>query len=131
MPTKAELEAEIVRLREVVERLTTESVDKAPMQFVEGGIEIEHWAVRLLVGSFRRSIGDAENYVEITAFDTDGNKFVATVMRSTGKTPHQLRREAEEKLAAERERCARIAAGWADTKAGKDIAERIRRSDSE
>jgi len=40
----------------------------------------------------------APNYVEMTFSSSDGEDFIVTTRRHTGKTPHQLRQEAEDKL---------------------------------
>ena len=46
-------------------------------------------------------IGDAPNYVEISlsSVDADGEKYTVTVQKSSGKTPHELRQIAEQKVA--------------------------------
>jgi hypothetical protein len=40
----------------------------------------------------------APNYVEMSFSSSDGEDFIVTTRRHTGKTPHQLRQEAEDKL---------------------------------
>lgn len=98
------LAAEVARLSDMIDKGIEESVANAPMRFVEGGIEMEHWAIRHLAASLGKSLGDAVNYVETTVYDGsgDGNWYVVTIGRKNGKTPHQLRKEAE----AERDRLA-------------------------
>lgn len=44
----------------------------------------------------RGLLRDAPNYVEMTLFTTDTKeRFIVTVQRANGKTPHDLRKEAE------------------------------------
>lgn len=87
--------AEVARLSAILRDGIEESVANAPMEFEDGGVSIEHWAVRHLVRSFAASVGDAPNYVETVATTEDGRQFVATVRRREGKTPHQLKKDAE------------------------------------
>lgn len=107
---------EVLRLRKVIADGIDASVANAPCRFVDGGIQMEHWAVRLLVASFAKTVGDAANYVETTATTEDGTEFVATVARKWGKTPHQLRREAEAERDRLRDENARLAALVAELK---------------
>jgi hypothetical protein len=58
-------------------------------------LRVFHWGVRVLAESFKRTLGDATNYVQQTLEDCDGNSYLVTVQRATGKSPHALRREAE------------------------------------
>lgn len=46
-------------------------------------------------------MGDAPNYVEISlsSVDSDGEKYTVTVQKNSGKTPHELRQIAEQKVA--------------------------------
>lgn len=55
--------------------------------------------VRVLYASLVHMLGDATNYVETQVRTADGKRAVVTVVRDTGKTPHALRREAEEEAA--------------------------------
>lgn len=93
---------EVERQTELNTALVDGSIASAPTKFIEGGIEVQHWATRLLAESFRKTLGDAGNYVELTLTDEteDSLGYIVTVRRREGKTPHQLRREAE----AERDR---------------------------
>ena len=52
----------------------------------------------MFLGMFEKH-RDAQNYIELT-FESSSGPVLVTLMRPGGKTPHQLRREAEEKLAA-------------------------------
>lgn len=67
---------------------------------VKIGIESHHPA-QLLAGMFLgifEKHQDAKNYLEVT-FNSPQGPILVTVMRPGGKTPDQLRREAELKLA--------------------------------
>lgn len=99
----AHAQAEIARLNEIVRAGIEESVGKAPCSFVDGGIQVEHWAIRAMVASFARSVGDAVNYIEVTVHDAEGQAFVVNVRKGNGKTDHQCRREAEAEIARLRE----------------------------
>ena len=61
-------------------------------------------------------LGDADNYVEMRVRDPQTLKeYVVTALRGEGKTPHELRREAEARVAAltaERDALAKDAARW-------------------
>ena len=61
-------------------------------------------------------LGDADNYVEMRVRDPQTLKeYVVTALRGEGKTPHELRREAEAcvaALTAERDALAKDAARW-------------------
>lgn len=52
--------------------------------------------VRVLYAGLVKLVGDAPNYVETKVRSQDG-LFVVTARRADGKTPHELRREAEER----------------------------------
>jgi hypothetical protein len=54
---------------------------------------------QLLVEWAEEVLGDAPNYVEISMINSEtSERYIVTVQRANGKTPHELRREAEQKL---------------------------------
>lgn len=57
--------------------------------------------VAILLAQWAKDVvQDAPNYVEIVLVDPDNEeKYLVTVQKLSGKTPHQLRMEAENKLA--------------------------------
>ena len=65
---------------------------------------VAHW-----VGAARGMIGDATNYVEMeVSLAGEAEVYVFRLERKEGKTPHQLRREAEAKLEAAETRVAEL-----------------------
>lgn len=60
----------------------------------EGGMA--HIVGRFLAKQFVKS--GARNYIEMTFTETPGEDFIVTLQRKSGKTPHTLLREAEEKI---------------------------------
>lgn len=91
--------AEVNRLTELLEPKLVEMHIKngsANMQ-IEGGIM--HFFAAHFAEYFRNCEG-AENYIEMQAHSTDPEigPLVLTLQRLYGKTPHQLRMEAEAKL---------------------------------
>lgn len=73
----------------------------------KGGFEVKFKAQELsaiMAYHFGKLIDEtgAENYVEMSFFHTEKGNITVTVQKPRGKTPHQLRKEAEELLAKER-----------------------------
>ena len=69
------------------------------------GITVEHPLFAIISRTLIEVLDgqDAKNYVETTMLDTSGvlpREFIVTVQRKDGQTPHQLRREAEERTAS-------------------------------
>lgn len=58
-----------------------------------------HWAARALTMSFVRTLGSAENYMELSMVDPKAGPISVTVQRIGKKTPGTLVRETETKLA--------------------------------
>lgn len=89
-----------------VARAVQASAGLAELRFIEGGIEVEHWAVRHLAQSFLDTLGTAPNFRELGVgpIETvEGQQVLVTITRRPdGKTPAELLREA----AAERDRLA-------------------------
>lgn len=99
--TKPQLIEEVERLREIIsnpevgiKRLLVEGGK------VEGDFTAPPYAIKLMGEAMLAMLGDAPNYVEakIIAPAFDGQKYVLRVERYFGKTPHELRREAEAEL---------------------------------
>lgn len=51
--------------------------------------------VRVLYAGLAQVLGDAPNYAETKIQTHDGKAFIVTIQRQHGKTPHELRKEAE------------------------------------
>lgn len=115
---------EIERLRDgAVERLMRETLftgmvptDRGVEMGLQGGAA--HLLAESLAESFRE--GKGINYVEIR-FESrqavPGERFLVTVQRTAGKTPHELRVEAEAALAAAQKneaRYLRLRENWID-----------------
>lgn len=115
----AELEAECFRLRGIIKSGIAESVANAPLWMEEDGIRIEHFAVRALAASFRDTLGEAPNCIELTVTPEgdDAGALVVTVQRRSGKTPLELKSEAE---------AARHAAEQNASKKSKALADALR-----
>lgn len=105
-------EAEVSRLSDLLRSSIEESVRKAPMRFVEGGIEIEHWAVGVLARSFGETLGTAPNCIELGVHD-EGREhdYIVTIQRRNGKSSLQLRTEAETRATEAEAEVARLRPG--------------------
>lgn len=68
--------------------------------FFRGIVVLVAW--RLVVWATRRHLvlEVAENYNEHGFQNARGDRFIVTFVKAGGKTPHELRREAEARLAA-------------------------------
>lgn len=109
-------EAEVSRLSDLLHNSIEESVKKAPMRFVEGGVEIEHWAVGVLARSFGETLGTAPNCIELGVHD-EGREhdYIVTIQRRNGKSSLQLRTEAEKRATEAEAEVARLwpgASAW-------------------
>lgn len=104
MPTKAELSAEIDRLRGLLEG----DPKIIGMHFEPGSpfeVKSQHWAVRLLARSFMDSLGDAENFTTLDLHPEGGPKLEVTIRRAwKNKTPAELIRELRTEVAGLEER---------------------------
>lgn len=104
MPTKAELAAEVERLRGLLEG----DPKIVGMHFEPGSpfeIKEKHWAVRLLAASFMDSLGDAENFTTLDLHPEGGPKLEVTIRRAwKTKTPAELIRELRAEVAGLEER---------------------------
>jgi len=96
---------EIRRLREDNARLIKAIADPflTGMEIEGGVLELSMKGIgpKLIAGMFMKMFEDypdARNYIEIT-LDSPQGQILVTVIKPGGKTPDQLRREAEEKLA--------------------------------
>jgi hypothetical protein len=104
-------DAEIARLREEVARLLDPNI--VALNVRDGGLDmaLEGTSCRLFAESFASEFqrGGGVNYLECRFTSQEvmpGEAFVVTVQRVNGKTPHQLRADAESELAALRARIA-------------------------
>lgn len=58
------------------------------------------YLAQMLQGDPARPDGSLANYVEMTLHHPEVGELVLTLQRASGKNPHQMRREAEDRLAA-------------------------------
>ena len=96
----AELEAEIKRLEKIIKEPVLAGMELLKHEFTmtTGGV-----APQILAGMLVDILDqnpDAENYVEVKFWNEKHGNIVVTVFRHRGKTPHELRMEAEAKLNA-------------------------------
>lgn len=94
--TKAELEAENKELRQRIWDFA--NPEKAELvSFTEGIPSFRHPLVPIFFESLAQmlTITGATNYVETEAYSKNEGHMILTVQRWKGKTPHQLRQEAE------------------------------------
>ena len=96
---------EIRRLREDNARLMQAIADPflTGMEIENDTLEFSMKGIgpRLMAGMFMKifeNYPEAKNYIEMN-FDSPNGQILVTVVKPGGKTPDQLRREAEEKLA--------------------------------
>lgn len=137
---KSEADEEIEELREKSAKASSGDLRITDIG-LQGGFHasFEGGAARMLAESFAMQFREsgAVNYIEMTLTAEDGLQLLVTLQKRDGKTPHQLRAEAEAKMidavAAEREACAKTCeevATWAGTtwnKAATDCATWIRK----
>lgn len=92
----AQCRSELATLRAMLTPITRiEATPKHVEITLEMHAEIAHRFGNMMVAILR----DAPNYQEMTmTAENGGEEYVVTVRRSDGKTPHQLREEAERKL---------------------------------
>ena len=95
--------------------LVDTDIDENGMRF-----SVQHWAVRLMAASMRESLSTAPNYVEMELFDDKG-RMVCTIQRREGKTPHQLRQQAENENKELREELARTREQMDSVGVGRDV----------
>lgn len=71
------------------------------VSLIEGQLQIEHWAVRLIVASLADTFlaSGARNYFEMEVTDPDLGPLVVTVQRQQGETPGQLKSKADSEIA--------------------------------
>jgi hypothetical protein len=91
---------ELRRQRDHYKKLVDEGIEESfrniPVEIADGSVKFKHWAARWLVESFRDSLGEAENCVEMVMGCPDGTGFLVTIVRRPeGKTPLELRQEGE------------------------------------
>lgn len=83
------------------------------------GISPPEWYARMMFGAFREILDshDAPNYVEQSLLDADtGETYTVLVGRPGGRTPHQLRADAEERAARAEAALAELAGGCGITR---------------
>lgn len=103
--TNASLESENAALREQLSARVMDETVVTELHLRDGmHLGIEGGACRLLAESFAEQFVEsgALNYLEMTLESRramPGERFVVTMQRCAGKTPHQLRAEAERELA--------------------------------
>ena len=62
----------------------------------EFGVKLPEWFSRVMLAGARAALDEAENYVEMLLVDpTTHERFTVTVLKPGGRTPHELRLEAE------------------------------------
>ena len=88
--TIRQLEDEVARLRD----LLSEPEEIVAKLTKDGGIfvDVQHWAVKLLVGSLAESLGTAPNFTTAVIGPVphaDGGMFEVTIQRCEGKSPAQ------------------------------------------
>ena len=96
MPTKIELQAEVDRLREMLAQFT-DPKNARLVSYLGGVWEFKSPIFEVFVVQLAQmlAVTGAENYVEIKADHRDVGPIVVTIQRQNGKTPHELRLEAE------------------------------------
>lgn len=78
------------------------------VSFTDGKLDVSsgmipcmaEYLAQMLQGDPARPDASLANYVEMTLYHPEVGELVLTLQRASGKTPHQLRREAESRLAA-------------------------------
>lgn len=99
----AELETENATLRQAVADNVTSATMLTNMGIVNGGMNItlEGGACQLLADAFCEQFRNsgATNFVEMSFTGPDGLQLLVTMQKVDGKTPAQLKHEAEERVA--------------------------------
>jgi hypothetical protein len=99
-----EVRAELHGLLNAEPMLVDTAMDENGVRF-----SVQHWAVRLLGASMRNTLNGAKNYVQVELVD-DRGQMLCTIQRSEGKSPHQLRMEAED----ERDKAVAMCRRWGE-----------------
>jgi hypothetical protein len=99
MPTKAELEAEVTRLAEALAQFTDPEHARL-VSFVDGQWSFKSPIFPIFVNTAAQMLAEvnAKNYIEMRAAHPDVGPIVVTVQKEWGKTPADLRTEAEEEV---------------------------------
>lgn len=73
--------------------------DEPSLKFVEGGLDVEHWACKFIAASFAKTLKDigAKNYVTID-FVTDDGPVTVTVQYKDAQSPADVQKELKELL---------------------------------
>lgn len=97
-----EAEAEIERLLKIIADPTV-FVDEVQSKGVS--INIQHWAIKFFAASFAQTFNEtkAVNYIEMTLGHPDTGPLIVTLQKLVGKTPHELREQAEKERDKARE----------------------------
>lgn len=92
---------------EFEELLVSEPVVLRSMNFENGvlDIQVSHNIVKAIAIAMMNVLDekDTPNYIEMTANHPNGSQVVLTLQRKSGKTPHELRKAAEDQLKEVRE----------------------------
>lgn len=96
MPTKAELQAEVARLREALDQFI--NIDHARLvSFKDGAWEFKSPIFPVFVHTLGQMLAEvnAPNHIELRAGHPEIGPIVLTIQKEWGKTPTDLRIEAE------------------------------------
>lgn len=99
MPTKAELEAEVARLREALDQFT--NIDHAHLvSFQDGQWEFKSPIFPVFVNTMAQMLAavNAPSHIEMRAGHPEVGPIILTIQKEWGKTPTDLRIEAEREI---------------------------------
>lgn len=114
MPTKAELQTEVDRLREALDQFT--NIDHARLvSFKDGAWEFKSPIFPVFVHTLGQMLAEvnAPSYIELRAGHPEVGPIVLTIQKEWGKTPTDLRIEAEKDRDKLRGQVNRVSA-WID-----------------